>query len=131
VKGDCILHLADLVAHLDGMQIVVLPPDRFPPRCPHPPARSRRARAASRAGGLCPAVALPALGLAPGARLEDLLAHSQAGAPGRVWLGATMHRRGDDARRLARLQAIARARVPVLAVNDALFARRCDKPCRM
>jgi error-prone DNA polymerase len=78
-----------------------------------------------------PAVALPALGLAPGARLEDLLAHLQAGAPGRVWLGATMHRRGDDARRLARLQAIAaRARAGAGGERCAVCAA-LRQACRM
>ena len=44
------------------------------------------------------------------------------GAPGAVWLGATMLRRGDDRRRLARLQAIARqAGAPLMAINDVLY----------
>jgi error-prone DNA polymerase len=39
-----------------------------------------------------------------------------------VWLGAGMLYRGDDARRLARLAAIARdAFVPLIAVNDVLY----------
>jgi error-prone DNA polymerase len=43
--------------------------------------------------------------------------------PGRVWLGATMPRRGDDHRRLARMMRQAReAGVPILATNDALYA---------
>ena len=40
----------------------------------------------------------------------------------RVWLGASMLYRGDDARRLARLAAIAGAAgVPLIAVNDVLY----------
>ncbi|HOZ26622.1 MAG TPA: error-prone DNA polymerase [Hyphomonadaceae bacterium] len=39
-----------------------------------------------------------------------------------VWLGATMNRRGDDARRLAKLKSIAKAAsVPLIATNDALY----------
>jgi error-prone DNA polymerase len=44
-------------------------------------------------------------------------------APGSVWLGAAMLRRGDDRRRLAQTKTLARmSGVPVLAVNDALYA---------
>ena len=61
----------------------------------------------------------------PGPRLADLpdpLARLAEAAPGAVWLAAAMNRQGDDARRLARLEAIAAAaRVPLLAVNDVLY----------
>ena len=44
-------------------------------------------------------------------------------APRSVWLAAHMPRRGDDRRRLARLKQVAReASVPLLAVNDVLYA---------
>ena len=43
-------------------------------------------------------------------------------APGSVWLGAVMHRRGDDRRRLAQLrEAGRRVGAPLIAVNDALY----------
>jgi error-prone DNA polymerase len=43
-------------------------------------------------------------------------------APGRVWLAGAMLYRGDDQRRLRRLAHCARTlRVPLLAVNDALY----------
>ncbi|BAK64848.1 error-prone DNA polymerase [Sphingobium sp. SYK-6] len=87
-------------------------------------------------------------------RLDDLLMHSEdlllivlpqqfggeaatslllhrlaAAAPGRVWLGAMMNREGRDARRLARAQALARASgVPLIALNDALYAAPEDRP---
>ena len=61
----------------------------------------------------------------PGPRLEALpalLARLDEAAPGAVWLGASMHRKGDDRRRLARLKAIAAAtRTPLLATNDVLY----------
>ncbi len=54
--------------------------------------------------------------------LPDLLARLDEAAPGALWLGASMHRRGDDRRRLARLAAVAAARrVPLIATNDALY----------
>jgi error-prone DNA polymerase len=54
--------------------------------------------------------------------LADLLARLGDAAPGSVWLGAAMQRRGDDRRRLARLKAIAgTTRTPLIATNDVLY----------
>lgn len=54
--------------------------------------------------------------------LPALLARLDEAAPGAVWLGAALHRRGDDRRRLARLKTIAAAtRTPLLATNDVLY----------
>ncbi len=54
--------------------------------------------------------------------LRGLLDQLAEAAPGAVWLGAAMHRRGDDRRRLARLKRIAAAAgLPLLAMNDALY----------
>ncbi|MCU0830367.1 MAG: error-prone DNA polymerase [Rhizobiaceae bacterium] len=86
-KGECILHLADLMAETGGLLMIVMPPRHL-----H---------------------AMPA----------GLLEKLATAAPGGVWLGAAMHARGDDRRRLARLQAMAGAAgVPLIAVNDALYA---------
>jgi error-prone DNA polymerase len=44
-------------------------------------------------------------------------------APGALWLGASMPRRGDDRRKLAELGGIAEAtRIPLIATNDVLYA---------
>jgi error-prone DNA polymerase len=84
-KGDCILHLDDLLADARDLLLILMP------------GRSLDG--------------LPALL----ARLDDA-------APGAIWLGATMPRRGDDRRRLARLKAIAAStRTPLLATNDVLY----------
>ncbi len=49
--------------------------------------------------------------------------------PGAVWLAATMHRAGADARRLAQAQALSAATgVPLIATNDALYARPDARP---
>jgi error-prone DNA polymerase len=54
--------------------------------------------------------------------LPALLARLDESAPGSLWLGASMHRHGDDRRRLARLKTIAAAtRTPLLATNDVLY----------
>ncbi|NBB63892.1 DNA polymerase III subunit alpha [Pseudomonas sp. ODNR1LW] len=54
--------------------------------------------------------------------LEALLRQVNDAAPGAVWLGVAMGRRGDDRRRLARLKVLAGATgAPLLAVNDVLY----------
>lgn len=54
--------------------------------------------------------------------LHGLLSRLDDAAPGAVWLAATMARRGDDRRRLARLKGIAAAtRTPLIATNDVLY----------
>jgi error-prone DNA polymerase len=84
-KGDCILHLDDLLSDARDLLLIVMPGKRHD--------------------------ALPAL-----------LARLDEAAPGAVWLAASMHRKGDDRRRLARLKSIAAAtRTPLLATNDVLY----------
>ncbi len=105
VKGGCLLGLADLLAHLDDLLLIVMPPQsrRDPPGVPHPQASET--------------VFPPPL--AP----FELLAALTAAASGRVWLGATMHRGGADRRRLAERRDLALAAgVPLLATNAPLFA---------
>jgi len=54
--------------------------------------------------------------------LSDILARLDAAAPGAVWFAATMSRRGNDRRRLARLKSIAApTRTPLIATNDVLY----------
>jgi len=61
--------------------------------------------------------------------LARTLSTLRAVAPDRVWLGAAMRRSGADARKLAKLAALARnAQVPLLAINDALYAAPEDRP---
>ncbi len=53
----------------------------------------------------------------------------RAAAPGRVWLGAAMRHSGPDNRRVARLAKIAReTHVPLIAINDVLYAAPDDRP---
>ncbi|MCO5064162.1 MAG: error-prone DNA polymerase [Rhizobiaceae bacterium] len=55
--------------------------------------------------------------------MEGLLPKLCEAAPGAVWLAASMHRRGNDRRRLATLKALAEgADVPLLATNEALYS---------
>jgi error-prone DNA polymerase len=87
-KGDCILHLSDLLDHLDELLLIVMPP-----------------------------------------AATELLARLKEAAPGRVWLGAVMERAGRDKRRLLQRQALAaEADVPLIALNDALYASPPARP---
>ena len=95
-KGQCLLSRDDLLAHAAGLNLVVMP------------GRLKRA-AATETRKACRRFS------------RRLLAALREAAP-RVWLGASMRYRGDDARRLARLAAIAdAARVPPLATGDVLY----------
>ena len=60
--------------------------------------------------------------------LSTVLPRLAEAAPGSLWLGATMPRRGDDRRKLAELQHIGRTvEIPLIATNDVLYA---DAPQR-
>jgi len=86
-KGDCILHLPDLLDHAEDLLLIATGRDR--------------------------------------AVIEQLA----KARPGAVWLAATMHRTGADARRLAEAQALAAATgVPLIATNDALYADPAARP---
>ncbi|MBT2188718.1 error-prone DNA polymerase [Sphingobium nicotianae] len=87
-KGECELHLRDLLEHIDDLLLIAL----------------------------------------PGATL-DLLQTLRKAAKGRVWLGAVMNRAGRDMRQLVQAQSLAdTARVPLIALNDALYAAPEDRP---
>src|SRR5262249_12016658 len=91
---ECILHLADLLARSEGLNLIVCPPRVIKDDL-----------------------------------LVPLLARLKQAAPRSVWLAAGMLYRGDDARRLARLAAIAAAaRVPLIAINDVLYHVSSRRP---
>src|SRR5262249_51825745 len=93
-KGDCTLFLDDLLAHSEGLNLIVVP-ERLP----------------------------AATDLLP------LLRRLRDATPGAVWLAASMLYRGDDARRLARLTALAsEAAVPLIAIGDVLYHAPARKP---
>ncbi len=105
-KGDCILHLEDLLEHADGLELVVMArtsretPGRGPLPIPPPQAGE---------------------GVASGSLLA-LLHRLREAAPKRVRLAAAMLYAGTDRARLAERAAIAReAGVPLIAVNDVLY----------
>ncbi|MFG1399625.1 error-prone DNA polymerase [Roseixanthobacter pseudopolyaromaticivorans] len=76
--------------------------------------------------GLCLAVLPPRR---PPDAFTAFLSQLKEAAPDRIWLAAALAHGGDDARRLARLADLARrARLPVLAVGDALYHAPEQRP---
>ena len=124
-KGECLLILADLLKWQNGLLMIVMPP--HPGRGateierPKPAWNAPLARAEGGPGEL-PLESFQARLSASPAALQALLEQLRATAPARVWLGAFMPYRGDDARRLRRLDHIAQAAgVPLIATNDVLY----------
>jgi error-prone DNA polymerase len=119
-KGSCILHFDDLAAYLQDLLLIVLPASTAEKETAHkePPIYLHR----EGGEGLRLVEQTP-----PG--FENLLARLSALAPQRVWLGATMHRQGRDERRLSELQHLAEQfSIPLMAVNDALYANSDNRP---
>ncbi len=101
-KGSCLLHFADLAEWCEEMALIVLP-DRIAP---------------------APAGATT-LGGSPLAAKLALLANRTP----HLWLGIAMHRTGRDRRRLAEMKTLStEAGVPLIAINDALYATPEDRP---
>ena len=133
-KGECLLTLADLLKWQDGLLLVVMPP--HPRRDATTIGLQEKVwndGLADRDGGpgsIAAETFQSRLRAAPD-EIETLLNQLVAIAPDRIWLGVSQHLMGDDARRLAVWRHVAlRARVPLLATNDALYhepARREDE----
>ncbi len=126
VKGSCILHLDDLLAHHEDLLLIVLPASsvraaeqvRFPGQQQSLPGEGRGP--------------VPSAGLDPGVRRGGALDRAlEALFPvfkHRLWLGVTMPRAGADRRRLLRLAAIAdRHDVPLIATCDAVYATAAER----
>ncbi|HEX2843142.1 error-prone DNA polymerase [Hyphomicrobium sp.] len=68
----------------------------------------------------------------PPPALDDLEAHVRAvaeAALGNTWLGASVHLKGDDRRRLGDLMSVsAAAKVPLIAINDVLYDAPEQRP---
>lgn len=60
--------------------------------------------------------------------MDTLLSRLREAAPGAVWLAASMHRQGNDRRRLAALKAVGNsAAVPLLATNEPLYSEPAQR----
>jgi error-prone DNA polymerase len=123
-KGECILYCEDLLAHIDGLELVVMESSSW--EHPSPPFLRKGVLPAARQDGPAQDARAPQAGLRLVANAEkkatDLLARLREAAQGRVRLAATMLYRGNDRTRLARRAVMARqAGVPLIAVNDVLY----------
>ena len=134
VKGSCLLHLDDLLAHHEDLLLIVMPDgsartEQQEARAdagPHPDT-SRHPRAGGDPEPQCDVLLDPRLrggdGVASSDALSATLAALLSAFANRLWLGVTMPRAGTDRRRLLRLAAVADAHgVPLLATTDALYA---------
>ena len=131
-KGECHLDLGDLLQWGEGLELAVVPGSRLPL-----PSRKRPSPSGARSRVRVPAPssmttaltrsaraesASPVPGEEPQSRLEKTLAILAEAFPGKVRLGATCLYHGDDRRRLAALDALARCHgVPLIALGDVFY----------
>jgi DNA-directed DNA polymerase III PolC len=144
-KGDCILHLDDLLAHAFGLELVVMASSSFTsPLVGEVGAPLARSRASSTRYGAPgegekklttqhPLTRLAANAarhpLPPGERVRSTLSRLREAVPHRVRLAASMLYRGRDRAGLMRNKELARAaQVPLVAVNDVLFHHPDRRP---
>ncbi|MGA2567624.1 MAG: error-prone DNA polymerase [Pseudolabrys sp.] len=130
-KGECILHLDDLLTHIFGLELVVMDASSFTsPLVGEVGSRSDPGEGDRDAGPLTRLAASAARHPLPrGERVRSTLSALRSAAPGRVRLAASMLYRGRDRARLARSAALAReANVPLIAVNDVLYHHPGRRP---
>lgn len=119
-KGGCILHFDDLAGYLEDLLLIILPQSTAEETNPH-----KKPVAYSHADG---DEKLRLVETTP-ADLDAVMRRLKKLAPDRVWLGIMMHGRGKDGRRLEEQRALARqCGVPIIAVNDALYADAAARP---
>lgn len=119
-KGGCILRFDDLATHLEDLLLIVLPDSTAEVEVPHKNPLNYLHHDTSESLRLMERTPVC---------LENLLARLSELAPQRLWLGANMHRQGRDERILSEFQHLARKlRLPVIAVNDALYASSESRP---
>jgi error-prone DNA polymerase len=131
-KGECILKLDDLLAHVFGLEMIVMDSlvsraQRSAQRCAADPGpRFLKLDPGSAAHHSASLHAAPRPG---NAATLAVLSKLRAAAPGRVRLAASMLYRGRDRARLARLAELAHtAEVPLIAVNDVLYHHPDRRP---
>jgi len=119
-KGGCILRFDDLAGYLEDLLLILLPQSTAEESNPH-----KKPVAYDHADG---DTKLRLVETAP-ADLDGVMRRLQKLAPDRVWLGIRMHGRGKDRRELEEQRTRAQqCGVPILAVNDALYADSAARP---
>ncbi|MBO9525309.1 MAG: error-prone DNA polymerase [Sphingobium yanoikuyae] len=126
IKGDCILHFADLLDYLDDWRMIILPLSTAQAQQEHdaPPDYAFEDEAIpvpSRHLRLVPPASPPSW--------QEAARQLQDRMPGRVWLGLSMRYQGRDARHVAMMQAVSRdIGIPLIATNDILYATSGTRP---
>ncbi len=116
-KGECRLHLNDLLEQGEGLQVVVMPPTH-PLREVARASREKRGQTEIAEGGATPRPGPPP----QGGRERALLSCLREAFGQRLWIGASLtygeHMRGGLARRAALARQVGS---PLIATNDALM----------
>ena len=124
-KGECHLRVEDLIEHGEGLQVVVMPPQR-----PLPPCGGGLGRGVARAfqekrghAEIAERSATPHPGPPPqGGREGALLPHLRQAFGPRLWIGASLTYGEDMRGGFARRAELARELcAPLIATNDALM----------
>ena len=116
-KGECVLHLDDLLAHVEGMELVVMDASSAETNTP-----SFRGAAEGREPGIHNPGREHGFRVRRFAAPRNDLLKLRTAAPHRVRLAASMLYRGRDRARLAQRAALARETgVPLIAVNDVHY----------
>ncbi len=122
-KGECILHLDDLIAHSFGLELIAM--DRSTATSPS----SFRGTAKGREPGIHNPGREYGFRVRRFAASRNDIEKLRAAAPGRVRLAASMLYRGRDKARLKRIAETARGcQVPLIAVNDVHFHHPDRRP---
>ena len=126
-KGDCELRLDDLLAYAEGLLLIVMADPRRSRRKPvvrELPSNVIPLCAFAASRDIKEVHAKPRSREGVGGPLQELLPVSAG-----LWIGATMPRRGRDRQRLAALKSLsAETGVPLVAVNQPLYASPDDRP---
>jgi error-prone DNA polymerase len=122
-KGECELHLVDLLPRAAGLSLILVPPTPSPS-----PPEGGKLKRNSHTSSLWGGRRGEARRAKPGGWGEGISQLREAsGAPVRI--AASMLYRGDDARRLEKLAALAAdAHAPLIATNDVLYHHPDRRP---
>jgi error-prone DNA polymerase len=133
-KGDCILHLDDLLAHSFGLELIAMDSSFFTsPLVGEVGERSAPGEGEKKLKAQRPLTQLAANAahypLSQKEKVRSTLARLREAAPHRVRLAASMLHRGRDRARLKRLAALAHeTNVPLIALNDVLYHHPDRRP---
>ncbi len=128
-KGECHLFFEDLLAWMDDLIVIVLVPPLPNRRHPELVSGSIVKQRPTGGDGAWMLKQVQHDSSVENEGVKNTLNCLRAAAPNRVWIGASMAYAGADKRRIATLKALSRETgLPLVAVNDALYATPEDRP---